>query len=210
MWRKPRFWLVMVAVALMPLAGSALAGDNDDDGDGIPNGDDCCPTVAGTPANFGCPDNVDPDTGKPVADDKGGEGAHDSDSDGVFDFVDFCPDQAGTGFNNGCPDGVPPTNSGNVSQPVVPVVWESTDVCLVAVPNGGKSANVREDDSTSAARMGQLKGGAQWSPEFMKIDANGMIWYAGPDGGWVADVAVIDNGLCDDVSLVEDDAVSGV
>ncbi len=205
MWCKPRFWLVMVVLALMALAGGALAADNDDDGDGIPNGEDCCPQVAGTPANFGCPENVDPDTGEVKSGDHGG--AQDRDSDGVFDFVDWCPDQAGTGFNNGCPDGVKPANSSDsVSQPVV--VWQSTSVCMVAVPNGGKSANVREAESTRAARIGRLKGGVQWSPQAMKVDANGMIWYAGPNGGWVADVAVIDNGQCS-MPAVENSTGSG-
>jgi OOP family OmpA-OmpF porin len=66
----------------------------DDDGDGVANQDDQCPTVKGAAANHGCP-------------------APDRDHDGVADVDDSCPDQAGPAENLGCPvrdsdkDGVP-------------------------------------------------------------------------------------------------------
>ena len=57
----------------------------DDDGDGILNKDDACPTVAGIPEEKGCP-------------------AKDTDGDGIFDHQDKCPTQAGPKENGGCPD----------------------------------------------------------------------------------------------------------
>ncbi len=57
----------------------------DDDGDGILNKDDACPTVAGIPEEKGCP-------------------AKDTDKDGIFDHQDKCPTQAGPKENGGCPD----------------------------------------------------------------------------------------------------------
>jgi OOP family OmpA-OmpF porin len=56
----------------------------DDDGDGVPNGDDACPTEKGIPELKGCP-------------------AKDSDGDGVPDHLDKCPEQAGPADNQGCP-----------------------------------------------------------------------------------------------------------
>jgi len=57
----------------------------DDDGDGILNRDDACPTVAGIPEEKGCPPK-------------------DTDGDGIFDHLDKCPTQAGPKENGGCPD----------------------------------------------------------------------------------------------------------
>jgi outer membrane protein OmpA-like peptidoglycan-associated protein len=56
----------------------------DDDGDGIANGEDACPTEQGIPETKGCP-------------------AKDGDNDGVADHLDKCPDQAGAADNEGCP-----------------------------------------------------------------------------------------------------------
>lgn len=58
----------------------------DQDGDGILDKDDQCPTVAGPVENNGCPWG-------------------DQDNDGVLDNVDKCPDVAGPAANNGCPWG---------------------------------------------------------------------------------------------------------
>lgn len=56
----------------------------DDDGDGIANGVDACPTEKGLAETKGCP-------------------AKDSDKDGVADHLDRCPAQAGAADNAGCP-----------------------------------------------------------------------------------------------------------
>jgi OOP family OmpA-OmpF porin len=64
---------------------AAQCPDLDDDGDGIKNKDDACPTVAGIPEEKGCP-------------------AKDTDGDGIFDHQDRCPTQAGPKENGGCPD----------------------------------------------------------------------------------------------------------
>ena len=66
----------------------------DDDGDGIANGDDKCPTVKGIKEEHGCP-------------------AKDTDGDGVPDHLDKCPTVKGVASENGCPvpdrdgDGIP-------------------------------------------------------------------------------------------------------
>ena len=59
----------------------------DSDSDGVPDGQDNCPGVAGPASDNGCP--------LPPAD---------SDGDGVPDNIDQCPSEAGTAANNGCPD----------------------------------------------------------------------------------------------------------
>ena len=62
------------------LTATVVGVSGDSDGDGIADGDDRCPQVAG-PAPTGCPD---------------------SDGDGVADVYDLCPDVPGNGAN-GCP-----------------------------------------------------------------------------------------------------------
>jgi WD40 repeat protein len=61
----------------------------DTDGDGIPNADDICPSIAGISGGnqSGCPI---PSEG-------------DRDGDSVADSIDFCPDQAGARDSDGCP-----------------------------------------------------------------------------------------------------------
>jgi OmpA-OmpF porin, OOP family len=56
----------------------------DDDGDGLPNREDACPTEKGIPEAKGCP-------------------AKDGDGDGVADHLDKCPSEAGAADNEGCP-----------------------------------------------------------------------------------------------------------
>jgi OmpA-OmpF porin, OOP family len=85
----------------------------DDDGDGIVNGEDRCPTVKGISELQGCP-AVDTD-GDGVADHKDrcptekglarydGCPAPDSDGDGITDDEDKCPDQPGIAELQGCP-----------------------------------------------------------------------------------------------------------
>lgn len=58
--------------------------DLDDDGDGVLNKDDACPTEEGIPETKGCP-------------------AKDADGDGVPDHLDRCPNEAGPSDNEGCP-----------------------------------------------------------------------------------------------------------
>jgi outer membrane protein OmpA-like peptidoglycan-associated protein len=57
--------------------------DPDNDGDGVLDDDDRCPTVAGPKELYGCPDR---------------------DGDGFTDTEDACPDEPGTEETNGCPD----------------------------------------------------------------------------------------------------------
>ncbi len=58
--------------------------DLDDDGDGVPNGQDMCPLVKGLRELSGCPDS-------------------DTDADGVPDRLDKCPNEPGIAEYRGCP-----------------------------------------------------------------------------------------------------------
>lgn len=81
----------------------------DTDGDGIPDDQDGCPTVAGPKVLNGCPDRdgdgiADKDDACPdVAGPKTFNGCPDSDGDGVPDSKDKCPTQAGVAKYDGCP-----------------------------------------------------------------------------------------------------------
>lgn len=85
--------------------------ERDTDNDGIPDKDDACPTLAGSAALNGCPDQdgdgvIDPkDSCAQVAGPADNRGCPypDRDKDGVIDKLDKCPDQAGPAENNGCP-----------------------------------------------------------------------------------------------------------
>lgn len=60
----------------------------DTDGDGLPDTQDDCPTLAGTSANRGCPD---------------------TDGDGIVDKDDQCPEVAGVAEEQGCPPAIQET-----------------------------------------------------------------------------------------------------
>lgn len=87
-----------------------LAPEPDTDGDGIPDKDDRCPTVAGLASLQGCPDR----DGDGIADDadacpdKAGpaefQGCPDSDGDGIPDHLDRCPNEPGVASMKGCPE----------------------------------------------------------------------------------------------------------
>ena len=68
--------------ALMLLVLAKFNGCPDTDGDGFPDKEDLCPTVAGLEQFNGCPD---------------------TDGDGVMDSMDKCPNEAGSIDNEGCP-----------------------------------------------------------------------------------------------------------
>jgi outer membrane protein OmpA-like peptidoglycan-associated protein len=70
----------VVAEALSLVPAVLLDGD----GDGVPDGVDRCPAVAGRAENGGCPDE-------------------DRDGDGLADRLDECPDLAGPADHRGCP-----------------------------------------------------------------------------------------------------------
>jgi outer membrane protein OmpA-like peptidoglycan-associated protein len=61
---------------------AAPPADGDDDGDGVPNSRDLCPSEPGKPELDGCPDR---------------------DGDGIPDREDRCPDEPGPPENAGCP-----------------------------------------------------------------------------------------------------------
>jgi predicted acyl esterase len=75
------------------LARDFLTGPpGDQDGDGVPDATDACPTAPGPATNNGCP----------------AIGA-DRDRDGIPDSQDRCPDVAGVASNGGCPATATPT-----------------------------------------------------------------------------------------------------
>lgn len=94
---------VMVKIPIMK-------GDNDRDGDGIPDKKDLCPDVPGLKKYQGCPD-TDGD-GIPDYEDKcpneagpaSTQGCPDRDGDGIIDREDRCPDVPGPAEFQGCPD----------------------------------------------------------------------------------------------------------
>ncbi|MCB9276997.1 MAG: OmpA family protein [Lewinellaceae bacterium] len=81
----------------------------DMDGDGIPDANDLCPTVAGLAKFNGCPDTdgdgiTDGEDDCPtVAGIAALKGCPDRDGDGITDARDDCPDEAGPASHNGCP-----------------------------------------------------------------------------------------------------------
>jgi Ca-activated chloride channel family protein len=90
-----------------------LSIEKDKDQDGIKNGRDKCPEIAGPIENKGCPwpdmdsDGIPDkdDSCKDVAGPKENNGCPwpDADGDGVIDKDDACPTVAGPAENNGCP-----------------------------------------------------------------------------------------------------------
>jgi outer membrane protein OmpA-like peptidoglycan-associated protein len=91
-----------------------MSGCPDQDGDGIPDKDDNCPTVAGTRENNGCPfidsdgdgiqDNMDKCPGIKGPVENQGCPFQDTDNDGIPDKDDDCPSIPGTAVFRGCPD----------------------------------------------------------------------------------------------------------
>ncbi|SEK93153.1 Outer membrane protein OmpA [Stigmatella aurantiaca] len=88
--------------------------DLDDDGDGVKNRQDACPTEGGTGEAQGCPvREVDSDGDgildvrdacPSVAGEAVHEGCPDTDKDGIPDAADQCPSEAGLAAFQGCPD----------------------------------------------------------------------------------------------------------
>jgi len=90
--------------------------DPDNDGDGVVDGEDHCPLVAGPVAFAGCPDgdgdgvadDVDRCPAEPEDvdqfEDTDGCVDPDNDGDGVLDGGDRCPLEVGVAANEGCPD----------------------------------------------------------------------------------------------------------
>jgi outer membrane protein OmpA-like peptidoglycan-associated protein len=89
------------------------ASRRDDDGDGVKNGDDKCPTEAGPAERQGCPvkdsdkdgleDERDACVTEPGLVELKGCPAKDTDGDTVADHLDNCPAEKGLATNAGCP-----------------------------------------------------------------------------------------------------------
>lgn len=83
----------------------------DADSDGVPDKDDRCPKIAGSPTARGCPDGDGDgvENSEDLCPEQAGVkilgGCPDSDTDGLADQEDRCPNAAGPGCTNGCPDG---------------------------------------------------------------------------------------------------------
>ncbi len=133
-----------------------VAEGGDRDGDGVKDGDDNCPTIAGTAATNGCPAEARDSDGDTIPDgvdkcpkqpedpdqfqDQDGCPEADNDADGVADDQDRCPDKAETknGFkdDDGCPDepdkdgdGVPDKTDKCPEGPEDTDGFEDTDGC---------------------------------------------------------------------------------
>jgi hypothetical protein len=83
---------------------------DDNDGDGVPDTLDACPTVFGSARASGCPDQDNDgipdsvDKCPTVAGPASANGCPDADGDGIPDFQDACPTVAGVASASGCPD----------------------------------------------------------------------------------------------------------
>lgn len=123
------YLVVGVPSTTYTLTATLVGVGGDSDGDGVSDGDDRCPSVAG-PAPTGCPD---------------------SDGDGVADIYDLCPDQPGNGAQ-GCP--VPATEKVHVyvdgalaaSQDVDTSNETDTFALEVAVPVGSHELRIEWTD----------------------------------------------------------------
>ena len=104
-----------VQVVIREKAPPPVVALKDTDGDGVPDIDDLCPDVPGTPENHGCPAQTDkdgdgvPDTidrcpDVPGPKENNGCPWPDTDGDGVLDKDDKCPNEPGPKENQGCPD----------------------------------------------------------------------------------------------------------
>jgi outer membrane protein OmpA-like peptidoglycan-associated protein len=122
------------AKVVAPPPPPVVEAPKDSDGDGIPDKDDACPTVAGKAQFKGCPD-TDGD-GIPDAEDAcptvAGiarfKGCPDTDGDGIPDSEDKCPTVAGIARYNGCP--IPDTDGDGINDeedkcPTIPGVREN-------------------------------------------------------------------------------------
>jgi OmpA-OmpF porin, OOP family len=91
----------------------------DSDGDGTPDKDDACPTVAGVAKFKGCPDQDNDgvqdaqDKCPTVSGSAKFNGCPDSDNDGIQDSEDKCPGTAGLARYQGCP--VPDTDKDGIN-----------------------------------------------------------------------------------------------
>jgi outer membrane protein OmpA-like peptidoglycan-associated protein len=89
---------------------SIKGGGSDRDKDGVYDGEDSCPDIAGLPQFNGCPDSdgdgiPDPEDDCPNSPGLAEfNGCPDSDGDGIIDSKDNCPTQAGSLAHGGCPD----------------------------------------------------------------------------------------------------------
>ncbi len=153
-------------------------GCPDNDGDGISNDNDDCPTVAGLPSN-GCPD-------------KDGDGYVDESEESDYP-VDDCPDDFGTSHidSYGCPDGDDDGwSDGNDPFPYDGTQWEDSD----GDGYGDNADGEMSDDCPS--RSGQsTQGGVLgcedwdsdgWADHMDPYPQNGSMW-SDEDGDGFAD-----------------------
>ena len=165
--------------ATLPIAPPgplAPAPPPDLDGDGVPDSDDKCPTVAGdaSPEAFrrGCPP--------------------DRDRDGVYDLDDHCPDVPGAPSDdpvkNGCPldtdgDGIPDANDACPAEKGNPTSDPKTNGCPDAVRIQGTQIIILQQVSFETARdeiksesfglLGQVAAVLAQHPEIARLAVDG-------------------------------------
>ncbi len=101
-----------------PVAKAVIIEKVDRDGDGVPDAEDWCPDVPGSPENHGCPvwkdsdgDGIPDDIDRCPFDPEDKDGFQDedgcpdpdNDGDGIVDAMDACPNNPGPLENHGCP-----------------------------------------------------------------------------------------------------------
>lgn len=160
------------------------APPRDLDRDGVPDTSDRCPTVPGTAANQGCPEDPAPS---------------DRDGDGVPDVNDRCPDAGGPSSNSGCPEGagVPDTgdsDTGGTTPNLILLPALPTDGDCVLATQGATRVNLRALPSTTAEIVGLLDPQIVY-PVLAALENAEGAWARLADG-WVARWVVRLGGAC--------------
>ncbi len=141
--------------------------EKDTDNDGVPDSKDKCPTQAGKPELFGCPDSDNdglPDGEDACPTEAGPAENHgcpylDTDKDGILDKDDKCPTVAGPRENNGCP--WPDTDGDGIldKDDVCPTVAGVEKYKGCPIPDSdGDGINDEEDKCPKVAGLKELQG----------------------------------------------------
>jgi hypothetical protein len=204
---KTKFSTLLILMLLffgLSMVSAQVPGPGDQDGDGVSDSVDQCPTRPGPTVTMGCGD-TDGDTLRDDVDlcpDNFGTvqsgGCPDTDGDGILDNSDACPTQGGPDTNRGCPTDQLPENTvpENTTNPVRPVVGGDCTVATFLTA----AVNIREYPSADAPVLGTLDPSALYPVFGMHMIGN-AVWYL-VEGGWVSGVAVVLGGDCGGMTSV--------